>query len=79
MPNKANLHEREPNRMVFKKGFRGVICQTMVESSQKEMFFYMYNYNFFTMLKKSIIKHITQGALTKNNMGFYILLDSRYT
>ena len=31
------------------------------------------------MLKRSIIKHITQGALTKNNMGFYILLDSRYT
>ena len=31
------------------------------------------------MLKKSIIKHITQGALTKNNMVFYILLDSRYT
>lgn len=31
------------------------------------------------MLKKSIIKHITQGALTKNNMSFYILLGSHYT
>lgn len=31
------------------------------------------------MLKKSIIKHIMHGTLTKNNMGFYILLDSRYT
>ena len=31
------------------------------------------------MLKKSIIKHITQGALTKNNMGFYILLGSHHT
>lgn len=31
------------------------------------------------MLKKSIIKHITHGALTKNNMGFYILLGSHHT
>lgn len=31
------------------------------------------------MLKKSIIKHITQGTLTKNNMSFYILLGSHYT
>ena len=31
------------------------------------------------MLKKSIIKHITQGALTKNNMSFYILSGSHYT
>ncbi len=31
------------------------------------------------MLKRSIIKHITQGALTKNNMSFYILLGSHYT
>lgn len=31
------------------------------------------------MPKKSIIKHITQGALTKNNMSFYILLGSHYT
>ena len=31
------------------------------------------------MLKKSIIKHITQGTLTKNNMSFYILLCSHYT
>lgn len=31
------------------------------------------------MLNKSIIKHITHGALTKNNMGFYILLGSHHT
>ena len=31
------------------------------------------------MLKKSIIKHITHGVLTKNNMSFYILLGSHYT
>ena len=31
------------------------------------------------MLNKSIIKHITHGALTKNNMSFYILLGSHYT
>ena len=31
------------------------------------------------MLNKSIIKHIMQGALTKNNMSFYILLGSHYT
>lgn len=31
------------------------------------------------MLKRSIIKHITQGALTKNNMSFYILSGSHYT
>ena len=31
------------------------------------------------MPKKSIMKHITQGALTKNNMSFYILLGSHYT
>ena len=31
------------------------------------------------MLKKSIIKHITHGVLTKNNMGFYILSGSHYT
>ena len=31
------------------------------------------------MLKRSIIKHITQGALTKNNMSFYIFLGSHYT
>ena len=31
------------------------------------------------MLNKSIIKHIMHGALTKNNMSFYILLGSHYT
>lgn len=31
------------------------------------------------MLKKSIIKHITHGVLTKNNMSFYILSGSHYT
>ena len=52
MPNKANLHEREPHRMVL-KGLSGggVICQTMVESSQKKCF-YMYNYNFYHILEK---------------------------
>lgn len=31
------------------------------------------------MLNKSIIKHITHGILTKNNMSFYILLGSHHT
>ena len=38
----------------------------------------MYNYKFY-YAKEKYIKHIMHETLTKNNMGFYILLDSRYT
>ena len=51
MPNKANLHEQGPHRMALKGLSGGVICKTMVESSQKKCF-YMYNYNFYHILEK---------------------------
>ena len=71
MPNKANLHERRSHRMALKGLSGGVICQAITESSQKKCF-YMYNYNFYYAQEK-YYKTYHEGALTKNNMGFYII------
>ncbi len=71
MPNKANLHARKLHKRVSKELSGGVICQTLVERYQKKCF-YMYNYKFYHA-KEKYYKTYYEGALTKNNMGFYII------